>query len=69
VEIKPNPHPERPDRVRAIAASLAAAGAYHYLSLLVWLFDSGNFIAELLPRSCNVFDKRKKDILSGSSII
>jgi histone deacetylase 6 len=28
VEIKPNPHPERPDRLRAIAASLAAAGAH-----------------------------------------
>jgi hypothetical protein len=28
IEIKPNPHPERPDRLRAIAASLAAAGAH-----------------------------------------
>ncbi|TVU41527.1 hypothetical protein EJB05_15055, partial [Eragrostis curvula] len=28
VEIKPNPHPERPDRVRAIAASLVAAGIF-----------------------------------------
>ncbi|KAL5197252.1 hypothetical protein ABZP36_000764 [Zizania latifolia] len=28
VEIKPNPHPERPDRLRAIAASLAAAGIF-----------------------------------------
>ncbi|XP_010228342.1 histone deacetylase 15 isoform X2 [Brachypodium distachyon] len=28
VEIKPNPHPERPNRLRAIAASLAAAGIF-----------------------------------------
>ncbi|KAM0852262.1 hypothetical protein ACQ4PT_051863 [Festuca glaucescens] len=28
IEIKPNPHPERPDRLRAIAASLAAAGIF-----------------------------------------
>nr|CAB3455759.1 unnamed protein product [Digitaria exilis] len=28
VEVKPNPHPERPDRLRAIAASLAAAGIF-----------------------------------------
>ncbi|RCV09600.1 hypothetical protein SETIT_2G042600v2 [Setaria italica] len=28
LEIKPNPHPERPDRLRAIAASLAAAGIF-----------------------------------------
>ncbi|VAI13486.1 unnamed protein product [Triticum turgidum subsp. durum] len=27
-EIKPNPHPERPNRLRAIAASLAAAGIF-----------------------------------------
>uniref|UniRef100_A0A804Q6T6 histone deacetylase n=1 Tax=Zea mays TaxID=4577 RepID=A0A804Q6T6_MAIZE len=28
LEVKPNPHPERPDRLRAIAASLAAAGIF-----------------------------------------
>ncbi|XP_037439543.1 histone deacetylase 15-like isoform X1 [Triticum dicoccoides] len=28
MEIKPNPHPERPNRLRAIAASLAAAGIF-----------------------------------------
>jgi hypothetical protein len=28
IENKPNPHPERPDRLRAIAASLAAAGEH-----------------------------------------
>ncbi|XP_062189050.1 histone deacetylase 15 isoform X2 [Phragmites australis] len=28
IEVKPNPHPERPDRIRAIAASLAAAGVF-----------------------------------------
>ncbi|CAH8302168.1 unnamed protein product [Eruca vesicaria subsp. sativa] len=27
-EVKPHPHPERPDRLRAIAASLATAGIY-----------------------------------------
>jgi histone deacetylase 6 len=26
--MKPHPHPERPDRLRAIAASLAKAGIY-----------------------------------------
>jgi len=26
--MKPRPHPERPDRLRAIAASLARAGIY-----------------------------------------
>lgn len=31
MEIKPNPHPERPNRLRAIAASLAAAGAHYRL--------------------------------------
>jgi hypothetical protein len=39
LEVKPNPHPERPDRLRAIAASLSAAGAYNLLPLLIWLFD------------------------------
>ncbi|OEL34404.1 Histone deacetylase 15 [Dichanthelium oligosanthes] len=28
LDVKPNPHPERPDRLRAIAASLAAAGIF-----------------------------------------
>ncbi|CAN6213188.1 unnamed protein product [Urochloa humidicola] len=28
LEVKPNPHPERPDRLRAIAASLVAAGIF-----------------------------------------
>ncbi|XP_039789892.1 histone deacetylase 15-like isoform X4 [Panicum virgatum] len=28
LEVKPNPHPERPDRLRAIAASLSAAGIF-----------------------------------------
>jgi len=35
LEVKPNPHPERPDRLRAIAASLSAAGAYNRLPLLI----------------------------------
>ncbi|KAL6880178.1 hypothetical protein ACP4OV_011743 [Aristida adscensionis] len=35
VETKPNPHPERPDRLRAIAASLAAAGIFPLKCLLV----------------------------------
>ena len=39
LEVKPNPHPERPDRLRAIAASLSAAGAYNRLPLLIQLFD------------------------------
>ncbi|KAL6647008.1 hypothetical protein ACP70R_014445 [Stipagrostis hirtigluma subsp. patula] len=35
IEIKPNPHPERPDRLRAIAASLAAAGIFPLKCALV----------------------------------
>uniref|UniRef100_A0ACD5UYU6 Uncharacterized protein n=2 Tax=Avena sativa TaxID=4498 RepID=A0ACD5UYU6_AVESA len=35
IEIKPNPHPERPERLRAIAASLAAAGIFPSKCVLV----------------------------------
>ncbi|CAN6181344.1 unnamed protein product [Urochloa humidicola] len=35
LEVKPNPHPERPDRLRAIAASLAAAGIFPLKCALV----------------------------------
>lgn len=29
--MKSHPHPERPDRLRAIAASLATAGIFQYI--------------------------------------
>ncbi|RRT48978.1 hypothetical protein B296_00033823 [Ensete ventricosum] len=36
VEMKSHPHPERPDRLRAIASSLAAAG--DLCDLILWIF-------------------------------
>lgn len=36
--MKSHPHPERPDRLRAIAASLSKAGLWIYCSFIVLVF-------------------------------
>ena len=50
VEMKSHPHPERPDRLRAIAASLATAGNHYFIFSFV--FKVGNSWAGVYNLIC-----------------